>query len=411
MTLLDAIRTRFDRLRGTASLEVKSALSAPEPWLLEAFGAVPSASGITVTPRSAMTVPAVSAAVRAIAETTAALPLHLYRRLEDGGKAREIEHPAHRLLHGEVSDWQSAASFREQITTDALQHGGGFAFIVRVDDGRPYALQRLQPEAVTVALDGIGDPVYLVSITEQGRQLQRRYSYRDILHIRAPAGFDGVSGVSPIKLAREAIGLAILLEQHGSKLFANGGRPSGVLKFPNQLGEEPAQRIRSSWQGAFGGGSYKVAVLEEGGDYQAIAFNSVDSQYHELRQFTVLEIARAFRVPPSMLQDYGRATWSNSEAMRADFIDFALRRWLSAWEDEVRLKLLSPEERGDLFAEFELGAFLRADTETRFGAYSVAIAAGFMSPNEVRALENRAPRDGGDDFGNPFTTSNTGDPA
>lgn len=358
------------------------------------FGASPVESGESVTPASAMRVPAVACAVRAIAEGAASLPLHLYSRDGDSRK-RDRDHPVAHLI-SRPNEWTGRHELVERVTIDALTHrNGGFAFVNRVG-GEARELLRLDPSRVTVTVDEVtGEPIYRL---HEGADLTRPIPREDVLHIKPPGGD------SPVYLAREAIGLALTLERHAARLFANGGRPSGVLSFDKSLGAEVAKRISESWHSAHAGtSSGKTAVLEEGGKFLPLAFNSVDSQFLELRKFAIDEIARAFRVPPTFLMDFGRATWANAESMRRDFVDFTLRRWLSAWEDEIALKLLAGDD--DHFVEFLLDDFLKGDSSARMDAYGKAIANRILSPNEVRQMENRPPYAGGDTFANPNTTA------
>ncbi|MCC6736527.1 MAG: phage portal protein [Bauldia sp.] len=376
----------------------RKSLASPEAFLLELFGAIPAASGVAVTPLNAMQCPAVRCAVQAIAEAIGQLPVHVYRRA-DTAKERAPEHPVHRLLHDEASDFLSSSEFREQLTRDALLWGNGFAFINRLD-GKPVELIRLDPSTITVERATTGEPIYKLNTTPP--QFLAR---QNVLHLRAPS-LDGISGESPVMLAREAIGVALTLEAHAARLFGRGARPSGILSFPNKLGAETATRIRDSWQATHAGdGSGKTAVLEEGGQFQPLTFNSVDAQFLELRKFAVEEIARAFRVPPIFLMDYGRATWGNSEEMGRQFLTFTLLPWIKRWEGEIRLKLFATEERDTFFAEFLIDDLLRADLASRMDAYGKAIAARVLNPNEARAAENRPPYAGGDRFENPNTTT------
>ncbi len=380
------------------SLEAKAGLAAPEAWLTDLFGASPAASGIAVTPRTAMECAPVRCAVQAIAETIGQLPVHVYQRSEEGAKERDPDHPAYALLHDLANDWTPAAKFREEITRDALLHpNGGMAFINRVD-GKPVELIRLDPEQtpVTVGVSN-SEPVY--QVTERGKPA-RIIARQDILHIPSPTPRGLLSE------GREAIGLALIMERHAATLFGNGGRPDGVLKTPDKLGAEAAGRMGAAWRARFGAGtSGGTPVLEQGLEFQPITFNSVDAQFLELRRFSIEEVARVFRVPPIFMMEYGRATWANSEAMRRDFIDFSLRRWISAWEGEIRLKLFSVQERKTHFAEFLLDDFVKGDLATRMDAYAKAIAARILNPNEARAAENRPPYVGGEKFENPNTTT------
>lgn len=386
----------------TPNVETKGVLADPEPWLLELFAgdASPSLAGITVSPLTAMSCAPVRCAVQAIAETIGQLPIQVYQRGEDGSKERNQDHPAYALLHDAANDWTSASTFREQITRDALlERNGGFAFINRVD-GKPVELIRLDPFTTPVVVRHVnGEPVY--EVTERG--VMRVVARQNIIHIPTPSHspFGGL-----LHDAREAIGLALVMEQYASRLFSRGARPAGILKFKGKLDSASSTRMKASWQAAHGGkNSGGTAVIEEGGEFQPLTLNSVDSQFLEMRKFAIEEIGRHFRVPPVFLMDYGRATWSNAEAMGNQFLTFTLMPWILRWEGEIALKLFTPEERQNFFAEFNTAALLRADFDTRMDGYQKGVAARIFNPNEVRAIENMPPYVGGDKFENPNTSS------
>lgn len=377
--------------------------------MLALFGALPTPAGVNVSPRTAMTCTPVHCAVQAIAEAIGQLPVHVYARDDDGAKQRAPDHPAHALLHDQVSEWTSASDFREQLTRDALLHGNGFAYINRVD-GKPVELNRLDAPSVAVLVDDVtGEPSYRHTT---GTTVSL-YSFRDVLHIKAPS-LNGVTGESPIQLAHDAIALAIVMERHAEQLFANGARPGGAIEHPKVVGPLGAKRIVESFATRFGGeGRYGIAFLDEGMKFSPVSFSSVDAQFLELRAFAIAEIARAFRVPPILLMDYGRATWSNSEQMGQQFLTWTLLPWIKRWEGEVRLKLIAPDDRATYFAEFLTDDLLRVDLAARADAYATMISARVLNPNEARAAENRPPYDGGDEFLNPnvTVTSTTTGPA
>lgn len=389
----------FLRWSKVDQVEAKSSVASPDEFLIELFGATPSSSGISVTPARAMTCPPVRCAVQAIAEAIGQLPVHVYRRA-NGGKERDQNHPAYRLLHDEANDHMSAADFREQLTRDALLHGNGLALINRID-GRPIELIRLDPASVDIEADDLGSPRYFLRQETQRREIARA----DVLHIKAPS-LNGISGESPIKQARETIGLLLAIEAHAARLFKNGARPSGQIVLPKRAAPETRKNLAAAWRLAHGGeNSGGTALLDDGAEYKPVSLTSVEAQLIEVWNRAVLDVARVFRVPPALLMDFGRATWANSEAMRRDFIDFTLRRWLREWEGQVRLKLIDEADRDTFEAEFLLDDFLKSDTLARMESYSRAIAARVLNPNEARAMENRAPYAGGDEFLNPNTTS------
>lgn len=393
------------KIWGAKPLDTKAGLAALDPAMLALFGASPSLSGAYVTPQTAMGVPAVAAAVTLISDTLSTLPAKVFTKLDAGGKDTATDHPAYAVVHDDANDWTSAGQLRGQLTADALLSGNGYAYANRVN-GRVVELIRLDPATVTPKIDTLtGEPSFAVQ--PQG-SAKRVYSFRDILHIPAITGHDGVTGIAPVHLAREAIALSITLEAHAAKLFGRGARPSGVLSFEKKLDPETAKRISESWHLAHSGeAAGKTAVLEEGGNFQPITFNSVDAQFAEMRRFQILEIARAFRVSPFFLMELDRATWSNSEQMRLDFMQFTLLPWLRVWEAAYRRVLLDPSERGSTSIEFVVDDLLRGDTATRATAYAQFRSAGVMTANEIRRLENLPALPGGDELSNPYTSTGT----
>ncbi len=355
-----------------------------------------TSSAIAVTPTKALECAPVARGVSVRSETLGILPVHLYRRLEGGGKER-AEHPLEALLSGRPNGWTSTPHFLMELERDSLLHdAGAFALANRVDGGRIAELVRLVPGTVEVKTDPVGEPQYLVSQPGCGR---RAYGWRDILHI------PNIGGVCPVRQAREAIGLYKAMEGHAGRIFANGGRPSGILKTKGKLSEQAIARLKASWGSAHSGEkSGGTAVLEDQTEWQAITFNSVDLQFLELRGFQVTEIARALGTPPVLIFDYGRATWGNAESMAQSFLTFTLLPRLRLWAGAFA-RLLSEEEQRDLVVEFTVDALVQAEIAARFAAYSSAISSRILNPNEVRAMENRPPYAGGEEFLNPNTTA------
>lgn len=362
-------------------------------WL---FAAQPTYSNISVTPKTAMQVPAVASAVTLISDAVGTLPVKLYVR---NGKGKEADpaHPAFTLAHDESNDWTSAAELRTQLTRDALLHdNGGFALANRGGSGDVVEFIRLDPTTVEPKTDeATGEPFYLI---RQGRK-NVRYEYRDILHVRHDDG-------APINLARNAIALAINLEQHAAKLFSNGARPSGILstdaKTPAAL-----KNIADTWSATFGDPSNtgKPAILPSGTDYHQTGLSSTDAQFEQMRRFQTEEIARTFRVPPTMLFDLTRGTWSNTEEMGHQFLTYTLRPWLKAWEWAYARVLLTPEQRRERFFEFITDDLLTVSFAQQAASFAQYRSMGVLTANEVRAARNLPPVEGGDVLQNPYTTS------
>lgn len=389
-------------LRDALGFQTKSSLARPSPELMALFGVVGTAAGESVSPEKALRVPAVQACVKVIAEAVSQLPLHLYRRTGDGGKERATDHPLYAVLHDEANPWTSAAEFRLWMQTQVLLHGNAFAWINR-RDGVVVELIPMPAPSVTVEVNDLTqEPTYRVS---QPDGSQRVYERADVLHLRT-IGPDTHVGVSPIHLAREAIGLALGMERHGAKLFGKGARPGGVLEHPKALNGDTMKRLRESFDATHAGAdnSGGTLVLEEGMSFRPLQFTSVDLQFLELRRHQIAEIARVFRVPLHMLQELERTTHNNAEHMGRQFVSLTLLPWLKLWEGAIRRSLLSPEERRDHYVEFLTDDLARADLAARFEAYAKAVTNGLLSPNEVRAAENRPPYAGGDEFRLPMNT-------
>lgn len=228
--------------------EQRASLAEPDEAIFQLFGALPSAAGVTVTASTAVRCTAVRAAVASLAEPAGQIPLNLYRRGANGAHEQETDHPVAALMSSVANPWTTSAQFREQLVRDALLHGDGFGYIVRDNGGQPRELHRLRPGSVIVQEDlHTAEPVYRIS-TNNGA-ISGIVSRDNIIQIRAGLAADGVSGVSPIHEAREAIGLALQLEAHACALFKNGARPSGILSFPQKLGSESRQAHQSQLAG------------------------------------------------------------------------------------------------------------------------------------------------------------------
>lgn len=360
-----------------------------------------STSGKTVTEIGAMQLSTVYACVRVLAESVAALPLHLY---EDNGenKERAIKHPLYTLLHDAPNLDMTSFVFREVLMTHLLLWGNAYAQILRDGHGRIGGLYPLFPNKMSVERADNGAKVYVYTVNKgenpylpEGGQITFRAE--NILHI-CGLGFNGLIGFSPITVAKNAIGLAMSCEDFGSKFFANGARPSGILKTPTLI-KDPA-KLRESWESMYGGeNAGRVAVLEQGVEYQPISVTNSDAQFLETRRFQIEDIARIFRVPLHLLNDLTHATFSNIEHQSLNFVVHTLTPWLVRWEQAINKSLLSNAERGKFFVKFNVDGLLRGDYASRIAGYCQLIQNGVMSINEARHLEELnpiSPEEGGD---------------
>ena len=361
-----------------------------------------STSGKTVTERSAMQMTAVYSCVRILAEAIAGLPLHVYRYNSDGGKEKAIDHSLYLILHDEPNPEMSSFVFRETLMTHLLLWGNAYAQIIRNSKGEVVALYPLMPNKMSVDRDENGQLYYqyLRSVDEVGGKSETVIlKPTDVLHIPG-LGFDGLVGYSPIAMAKNAIGLAIATEEYGAKFFANGAAPSGVLEHPGTI-KDP-QRVREAWQSQFGGSqnSGKIAVLEEGMKYTPISISPEQAQFLETRKFQINEIARIFRVPPHMVGDLEKSSFSNIEQQSLEFVKYTLDPWVIRWEQSIMRTLLTPEEKKSYFVKFNLEGLLRGDYQSRMNGYATARQNGWMSANDIRELENldRIPAEAGGDL-------------
>ena len=376
-----------------------------------------STSGKPVNERSAMQMTAVYSCVRILAEAVAGLPLHLYRYTDSGGKEKAIDHPLYLLLHDEPNPEMSSFVFRETLMTHLLLWGNAYAQIIRNGKGEVLALYPLMPNKMTVDRDENGELYYTYqraneeAHTMEGSSVVLKPS--DVLHIPG-LGFDGLVGYSPIAMAKNAIGMAIACEEFGAKFFANGAAPSGVLEHPGTI-KDPA-RVRDAWQSQFGGSANtgKVAVLEEGMKYTPISISPEQAQFLETRKFQINEIARIFRVPPHMVGDLEKSSFSNIEQQSLEFVKYTLDPWIIRWEQSMMRILLSFDEKKEYFIKFNLEGLLRGDYQSRMNGYSIARQNGWMSANDIRELENldRIPAEQGGDLylinGNMLPLGNAG---
>lgn len=350
-----------------------------------------SSAGKIVNERSAMQMTAVYSCVRVLSEAVAGLPLHLYRYTDDGSKEKATDHPLYFVLHDEPNPEMTSFVFRETLMTHLLLWGNAYAQIIRNGKGEVVALYPLMPNRMTVDRDEKGQLYYeYQTSTDEARTTKGgmvRLKPSDVLHVPG-LGFDGLVGYSPIAMAKNAIGLAIAAEEYGSKFYANGAAPSGVLEHPGVL-KDPA-KLRDSWTQTFGGSSNsnKVAVLEEGVKYTPISIAPNEAQFLETRKFQINEIARIFRVPPHMIGDLDRSTFSNIENMSLEFVKYTLEPWLVRWEQSMMRVLISQNDKSQYFIKFNVDGFLRGSYQERMQGYSVGIQNGFMCPNDVRSLEN-----------------------
>ena len=356
-----------------------------------------SNSGVEVDEETALKISAVYACVKVISETVASLPLNLLKELTNGDSEKAKQHPLYTILKDTPNSEMSSFTFREMQMTNLLLWGNAYSLIKRNKQGQIVELYPLKSKNMKVERDAVSNKIKYIYTNNKG--ISTTYTPKQVLHIPAFT-FDGVLGVSPITYAREAMGLALATEEFGARFFGNGARPGGVLEHPGTI-KDP-DKLRDSWNKVYQGtaNSHKVAVLEEGMKYHEIGMSPEDSQFLQTRSFQLTEICRIFRVPPHMIGDLSRSTFSNIEHQSIDFVVHTIRPWLVRWEQAIIRSLLNDEERTIYYPKFNVDGLMRGDFTTRMSGYAIARQNGWMSANEIRALEdmNKIPADQGGDL-------------
>lgn len=353
-----------------------------------------SSSGKRVTEQSAMQMTAVYCCVRILSEAVAGLPLNIYRYTEGGGKEKASDHSLCRILHDEPNPEMTSFVFRETLMTHLLLWGNAYAQVIRNGKGEVIALYPLMPNHMSVDRDEKGRLYYTYQRQEDEAHTMKGttvvLSPSEVLHIPG-LGFDGLVGYSPIAMAKNAIGMSIACEEYGASFFANGASPGAVLEHPGVM-KDP-EKVRDAWNRAFRGSQNgnKVAVLEEGMKYTPISISPEQAQFLETRKFQIDEIARIFRIPPHMIGDLDKSSFSNIEQQSLEFVKYTLDPWVVRWEQSMMRSLLLPQEKKEYFIKFNVDGLLRGDYEGRMKGYAVGRQNGWLSANDIRELENMNP--------------------
>ena len=352
-------------------------------------------SGKPVNERTAMQTTAVYACVRILAEAVASLPLHVYEYQDDGGKKLVHDHPLYYLLHDEPNPEMTSFVFRETLMSHLLIWGNAYAQIIRDGTGRVLGLYPLLPDKMDVQRDDRGNIYYVYSRNSDENPMFKEYGdirlkAEDVLHIPG-LGFDGLIGYSPIAMAKNAVGMTLACEEYGASFFANGANPGGVLEHPGVL-KDPS-KVRESWNSVYRGVSnaHKIAVLEEGMKYQQIGIPPEEAQFLETRKFQINEIARLYRIPPHMVGDLDKSSFSNIEQQSLEFVKYTLDPWVIRWEQSLQRSLLLPGEKGKYFIKLNVDGLLRGDYQSRMNGYAVGRQNGWFSANDIREMENMNP--------------------
>jgi len=346
-------------------------------------------SGVRVTPEVALQCSAFLACVRVISESVASLPLHLYER-QGNDRIRAEGSPLYRLLHQQPNGWQTAFEFREQMTALYLMYGQSFAEII--SNARAGAVAELRPlHPANMTVERLENGALRYRYREPGGNgRETLYRQDQIFHLRF-LSLDGINGLMPTTICRDAIGLARALEQHGSSYFGNGARPGVVLESDNPIPAEAAERLREAWERMHRGAdrAFRTAVLPNGVKAKELSGSNEAAQYLETRQYQVIEICRAFRMPPHMIQDLTRSTFSNIEVQGTEFVQHCLLPHLRRWEAAISRDLIADDER--YFAEHNVNGLLRGDSAAQSAFVTAMLDRGVYDLDEARAYLGMPP--------------------
>lgn len=377
-------------------------LANPAAWLVSTLGGGFTSSGVTVSEEGAQKLIVVNACIQIISESIASLPVQVYKRTSTG-KDLAADHAVYEIVHDTPNREMTAVNFYSVLAGHVLAWGNAYAYIARAPGGRITELVPLLPDRTHAYRVG-GKLGYVTRINDQDIPLQPH----EVLHIPG-FSFDGVQGQSPLRKHAEAIGLALAAEKLGGKFFGNGANLGSVITHPRAVSAQTAQNIRDSLKQYTGiDNSAKTMILEEGMKYERIGIPPNEAQFLETREFQKKDIATIFRVPLHFLGDLSRATFSNIEHQDINFVRHTIRPWIVRFEQELNRKLFAENDRKKHFVQWNLEGLLRGDTKSRYEAYHMAIADGWMNRNEARARENLNPQEGLDEFLQPLNMAPAG---
>ena len=390
LALLDNIKRFFPFLnsnkRGTYT-----------PYIPNVFG---NFTGKSVDSNSALGLSAVWGCTKVLSESIASLPLNIYERMADGDRLLADTHRLYFLLHNQPSKLYTSYTFIEYLVKSICLNGNGYAVINRDRNANIVSFTCINPTDVKI-LQEYGSLYYNI------KGYDELIPAEDIIHVKNLTN-DGILGMSPIQYAAESLGWGIALQTYGNTYFGNGGMPSGTLESDKVLTTEAVERLRQSWDKAYGGvdNANKVAVLEEGIQFKPVSISNESAQFLASRQWSISEIARWYRVPPHLIQDLSKSSFNNIEMQSMEFIQYTLTPLLKRFEQEFNSKVFKVNERNRFYVEFNVNGLLRGDAKTRADLYTKAIQWGWMSINEVRRKENLNAIPDGDEHLVPMNMTN-----
>lgn len=375
------IRQFFSEVLAAGSRALKTGPYSPssDETAGAVFGIPASSSGIQVTETTALSLITYLACIRNIADDTSKLSMAVLRTKPDGSKEVLPDHDVANLMNVEPNPDATPRTFRGTLMAHAVGWGNGWAEIQWRGNGRPYAAWNILPEDMKVRRK-----FGVLTYTARGLPIDRE----NLLHVAGPS-FNGLLGYSPARAAAEGLGNAIAAERMAGKFFGSGARPSGVLKYPKALDDKKYARLKESFQEEHTGeNAVRPILLEDGMDWTSISIPPEDAQFLETRNFGVIEICRLLRMPPHKVAQLDRATFSNIEHQAIEYVVDCLQTWSTAFEQEIRRKLLGP---GNLSARHNFATLLRGDLKSRYEAHKISREGGWASANDILRLEDKDP--------------------
>ena len=387
-----------------------SYISNPAEWFKTwVTGGGTNSAGVAVNRSTALTLSACYEAQDILASDVAKLPIHVMRRLDEGGTERYQDHPAYYLIRRKPCAELTAFHFIRTLTHHALTFGNGYAYIYRDSNYAPTEMVPLDPETTyPTRIDG--QLWYVTHVCGQPRKLRPA----NVLHIRG-MGFDGLVGYSIISLAAESIGLSLAAQKFGATFFGSGSVASGIIEYPGKMNASAREANREMWNDVHEGlkKSHKIAIFDQGMKFTPLTIPPEQAQFLATREFQVREIARWYKMPPHKLGEKNAASRATLEQENRSYIEGTLDPWLIAWESEIWDKLLTEEEkRGDkILIESHRLSLLKGDSRTRYANYHQALLDGWMNRDQVRDAEsmNPLPDGAGQAYFIPLNMDTTGD--
>jgi HK97 family phage portal protein len=366
-----------------------SNVNATDKQALSIFGV--NQDGVTVNDNTSMRHTTVYACVNVKAQGLSSVPLNFFKDTKNG-REKAKNHPLYKILHDQVNPLMTSSTWREMVVQDIELRGTHYSQIVRNNGGKIVAIYPLINDNMeidlTVSKSNIPTIKYKYTIKEGS---PRNFKNNDILRIVGLPSSNGIVGVTPIGQNAKSIGLAMETEEFGSKFFQNGANGSGILSTDGEFKtQEAVDRIKQQFGEKYVGlaNSKKPIVLEAGLKWQPITISNNDSQFLETRQYQKSDIASIFRVSPHLINDLTNATYANITELSLEHIKFCLMPVAVRIEAAIWMQLLTEEEQGMYFSEFDFNGMARGDFKSRMEGYDLAIKGGFMKPNEARKKEN-----------------------